>query len=266
MAYTPTEEEIAVLMSRLVTNWTELMNNYFDIFINERPKMVSLQLIDSKGNVTTINIPNRAMDRQYILNGNGIPTDVILGSIGSIYQDLTNGEVYINKNGTKNGWIKLINKKDLESIILQGMTNPEGQINANKGTLYINMSAGTLFIKQTEGVSNTGWVEFTNSQPYMPISPLDTTSGIINLSYGGVYALTPTGNVTFQLGTPPDNEHLYELLIQLNLTDINYTIDVGTDYYFANSEPNFETTGFYTINYEYDVLAGKWACGVLKKN
>lgn len=40
-----------------------------------------------------------------ILEGEGDPTNVVLGSIGSFYTDVLTGDVYSNPDGTKAGWV-----------------------------------------------------------------------------------------------------------------------------------------------------------------
>lgn len=290
MASIPTNSEIMLLMSRLETNWTELMNNFYDIFFNPNPMIVTLNLVDNQGNVVPSTIPNRAQDMQYILNGNGSPEGNVVGDLGTLYQDLTNGQVYIKQTETsKNGWSLIITEAMLEDIIQQGLGSPEGILVSPKGSLYVDKSVGNLYIKQSSSGS-TGWqvvggtytfdgdvvltdgnVDLSDSvkenllDVYTPTVSTLESFGTIYLNSFGVYLCEPTGNITFSLPTITDNTKFYQILVEMNFTTL-YTVNVGTTHYFNENEPEFSANTAYTLIYEYDNLRQVWVCGLLSKS
>ena len=153
-----TFEQIATILSQLATNYSNIFVDYFDIFYSPDPKNVTLQYYDETGKLNTITIPNRAMDRAYILNGSGQPEGFVSGQAGALYQDLTNGDVYIKQVSASdvNGWQKIICLADLENSISKGAGSPEGVVVRNKGALYIDTNASSMYIKSSS-TGNTGW-------------------------------------------------------------------------------------------------------------
>lgn len=264
MASIPTNSEIMVLMSRLETNWSELMNNFYDIFINPTPMYITLNLVDDNGDVQQVSIPNRAQDKEYILNGSGSPEGVVTANTGSIYQDTTNGQIYIKQTGTgNNGWYTLISKTMLDSIIQQGTGVPENTVVATKGTLYSDVLTGTLYIKQSSSGSS-GWQALGSGEVSLPsVNPLNTI-GDITLGGTGIYTCIPTGDINFILPTITDNTKFYQMLIEINFTTL-YNINVGTTHYFNEIQPEFSANTAYTLIYEYDNIRQVWVCGLLSK-
>ena len=119
---------------------------------------VTIQYYTDDGELRTITVPNRAKDRQNILDGEGAPEGTVSGQKGAIYQDLTNGAVYVKQFDATdiNGWSQLISESDLEEVLAQGSSNPEGQVTLPKGALYIDRQTASLYIKTT-ATGNTGW-------------------------------------------------------------------------------------------------------------
>lgn len=153
-----TYEQITTVLSKLATNYSNLAVNFFDIFYNTVPMDVTVQMYDEAGVLQTYVIPNRAKDRNYILNGEGSPEGVYDAAEGSIYQDIENGNVYVKKTlSGSEGWDCLLSQSVLDEILIQGLGNPEGAVVADTGVLYIDKAAASLYIK-TGGSSTTGWV------------------------------------------------------------------------------------------------------------
>ena len=151
-----TFSQIMTLLTQLSTNYTNIFTDYYNIFLNPTPMDVTLQLFDQDGNLQTIVIPNRAKDRQYILNGEGDPNGNISGNRGSIYQDLENGAVYINLDSDIDGWSKIVDESELATYIKQGAGSPEGIVTGTKGLLYIDNENSGLYMKTTASGTN-GW-------------------------------------------------------------------------------------------------------------
>ena len=152
-----TYEQILTILTQLATNYTNIFDLYYRMFYSDVPEDLAIQLYDDEGNLNNVAVPNRAKDRMYILNGNGDPNGVTSGSKGSIYQDLTNGSIYMNIDGTVNGWSEVISVSKLQEIVIQGEGSPEGAVTASVGTLYSDTAIGTLYIKTTS-TGNRGWV------------------------------------------------------------------------------------------------------------
>ena len=188
-----TFEQIATILSQLATNYSNIFVDYFDIFYSPDPKNVTLQYYDETGKLNTITIPNRAMDRAYILNGSGQPEGSVSGQAGALYQDLTNGDVYIKQVSASdvNGWQKIICLSDLENSITKGVGSPEGVVVRNKGALYIDTNASSMYIKSSS-TGNTGWelvsvdtsalanVDLSNLSPLGEERLLKDTTGATN--------------------------------------------------------------------------------------
>lgn len=115
-------------------------------------------------------------------------------------------------------------------------------------------------------------VEYVNGAvaAYENINVVNTTSGQVpTFSKDALYSITPTGAVEFSLPTitGSDAGKFYQILVFLTLNDTDYvTADegkLGTENYFYNVKPTFDTTGKYNIIYEYD--GSEWVVGVMKK-
>jgi hypothetical protein len=167
-----TFSQIMTLLTQLSTNYTNIFTDYYNVFYNPEPMDITLQFYDQDGNLEEITIPNRAKDRTYILNGNGGPNGNISGNRGSIYQDLANGEVYINIDGSINGWTKLFSEAALSKILIQGSGSPEDVVSAEKGVLYIDVQNTALYIKSTD-TGDTGWVLVSASTSVLARVSLD---------------------------------------------------------------------------------------------
>ena len=152
-------EQIATMLSQLATNYSNLFADYYNLFYNPTPMDVTVELYDDSGNLETITIPNRAKDRTYILNGEGEPEGAVEAEKGSVYQDLTNGIVYVKQFTTSDstGWSELVTIGSLSEYLLQDVGSPEGKQTADKGILYVDKGNANLYIKTTD-IGNTGWV------------------------------------------------------------------------------------------------------------
>lgn len=149
-----TYEQIATLLSQLMTNYNAIIENFYDIFYNPIPNDVTIRLYTADGTIQTYTIPNRAKDFTYVRNGSGSPEGNITAPVGTIYQDTTNGILYIKETGDgKTGW----NKVGGDVYIESGTSNPEGIYSRAKGSLFLDVSGADLYIKTTN-YGKTGWV------------------------------------------------------------------------------------------------------------
>ena len=154
---------VAQQTSELLTDYANLLRTWFTMFYDPTPQDITLSLYDDEGNLQSYTFPNRSKDFTYILNGSGTPQGVKTATVGSIYQDILNGEVYIkNSINTDTNWTKVISKEVLDTYIIQGNNAPEGNIFSTKGVLYVDLINCGLYIKTTSS-GNTGWINIGGS-------------------------------------------------------------------------------------------------------
>lgn len=154
-----TFEQIETILIKIATAYSSMALTFYDVFYNPIPKEVTFQMYNEEGILTTYTIPNRAMDFRYILNGAGAPENEAVGQLGSIYQDTTNGDIYVKKiNGGSTGWDMLVSSGDLAKYLVKGIGNPNGQVSGYTGLLYIDgsTSSPSLYIKTTP-TGTSGW-------------------------------------------------------------------------------------------------------------
>ena len=153
-----TYEQIETILTKVANNYSELARVFYNVFYNVTPMDVTFQMFDEAGVLQTYTIPNRAKDFTYILNGEGSPEGNVEASKGSTYQDLTNGNLYIKQtDGGNEGWSEFLVQEELDSYLLKGEGIPEGEISAEKGTLYIDIISSSLYIKTTS-TGTQGWL------------------------------------------------------------------------------------------------------------
>ena len=153
----PTYEQIAVLLSRLATDYSAIASIFEKVFYDTTPQDVTFKMFDESGNLVEYTIPNRAKDRALILNGSGVPEGNVEASVGAIYQDTNDGNMYIKETPDGNeGWSLIVDKSYLDNFIVRGSGVPEGNVVASRGTLYLDTEASSLYIKTTM-TGNTGW-------------------------------------------------------------------------------------------------------------
>ena len=153
----PTYEQIATILTKLATNYSNLASTFYNIFYSTTPEDVDIQLYNEAGELVTYTIPNRAKDLQNLLSGETVPEGNVEGSKGTLYQDLTNGDLYIKEtpDGTE-GWNRISTDNFLKSIFIQGNGDPNGSVSAEKGILYIDTNNASLYIKTSE-TGKEGW-------------------------------------------------------------------------------------------------------------
>lgn len=169
-----TYEQIATMLSKLATNYSNLASVFYDVFYNTTPTDVTFQMYDESGTLQTYTIPNRAKDLQNLLSGEGAPENLVDGGKGTLYQDLLNGDLYIKETPEGNdGWTQFATKDFLKNILIQGNGEPnEVGIVAPMGTLYIQVDAGSLWIKTTV-TGSQGWERISTSSNTFASRSLD---------------------------------------------------------------------------------------------
>ena len=187
----PTFEQIEVILTKLATNYSEIASVFYDIFYNEEPKDVTFQMFDENGELKSYTIPNRAKDMQLLKNGSGTPEGNITGSMGTLYQDTENAELFIKETPAGNeGWVQVATEDYLNNIFLRGLGSPEGSVTASKGVLYIDANEASLYIKSTI-TGNTGWILLAIDVDVTNLANVDLS----NLSVEGQAVLNQRANV-----------------------------------------------------------------------
>lgn len=152
-----TYEQIVELLTNLATNYSNIASLFYTIFYDENPQEVTFQMYDKSGTLKDYKVKNLALSNAYRTTGTVIPEGTIEGAKGTLYQDLTNGEVYIKQSDEGNqNWKQLVNKALLDGYIMQGLVDPNGilsngeyigAISATPGTLYVDTKTTTLYIR-----------------------------------------------------------------------------------------------------------------------
>ena len=192
-------EQIATMLTKLATNYSNLASIFYDVFYNPSPAEVTFQMYDEQGVLQTYTIPNRAKDLENLLSGEGSPEGSVEGTLGVLYQDLSNGDVYIKETSEgSEGWSQLTTEVFLKSIFIQGNGSPEGNVSASKGVLYIDTNNASLYIKTTI-TGTTGWQMISatlGAFADIDVSNL-STEGNSKFANSDLTNLTPLGEIHF---------------------------------------------------------------------
>ena len=150
-------DEISTVLGKLQSNYSELYRTFYTMFYDPEPKEFVLKWYDEDGVLQEQEIPNRAKDQNYVKNGNVNPEGVVTAPVGTLYQNLRTGALYSKRTGTgNNGWKVILSEGDLENYIMKGNANPQGQVTAKLGVLYVDSSTGVLYVKITP-TGSSGW-------------------------------------------------------------------------------------------------------------
>lgn len=188
----PTYEQIATILMKLASNYSSIASVFQKVFYDTEPADVDIQIYNEAGELVTYTIPNRAKDLQNLLSGSGTPEGSIAGVKGTLYQDMTNGDLYIKETPDgKDGWNQITTNTYLKNIFIQGNGDPNGSVVAEKGILYIDVDRASLYIKTTVS-GNTGWQQISAT-----VSAFANTD-LSNLSEDGnnKFADTSLSNIT----------------------------------------------------------------------
>ena len=158
-----TYEQIVELLSHLATNYSNLVGTFYDVFYNDNPENVTFQMFDDKGVLKDFTVKNLALSNEYRKTGNTAPTQNL--DKGTLYQDLSSGDVYTKTTDTSDGWKKLVNSAFLDTFIMHGNGNPDGITLADLGTLYVDTVNVALYIcvgEKSWAPISASFLEFAN--------------------------------------------------------------------------------------------------------
>lgn len=242
-------------LTQLLTNSVNMTSVFYDIFLNPEPMDVQLQQYDANGDMITIEIPNRAKDREIALVGEGSPEGVVTANIGACYVDELNEAVYFKATGTGNtGWVIVLTEEGVNNYLRAYLSDNDFMTEDDTNRYLINNNYAT-----TTTVSNM----LAQYQPVVRVTTL-ATSGTVALADNTTYAITATGNITFALPSVTDLTYFHKILVQLYMSTAR-TITLGTINYFNKTAPDLSTAGSYNITYEYDNTKGVWVVGAVSK-
>lgn len=211
MADTIDLNQIAVLLTRVAQNYNELARNWEDIFYNKTPMNVTLNFYDENGDIREYTIPNRAADMRYILNGMGEPDETLASApLGSIYQDLQNGDLWTKRVAVINGtnvekWQKYDNLLD---HYIFGDHKPDDDSDvAPIGTLYTDTTTGYLYTMTNKGWAQAGASGFATVswvQSELDKLNLEISGGVVHVKFDELIR----GNKTFAKTERVDGEEI----------------------------------------------------------
>lgn len=112
-------------LTELLTNTVNMTSVFYDIFLNPEPMQVTLQQYDDNNQLITVTIPNRAMERQVSLTGEGSPENREAAALGVIYVDTENSDIYVKARGEydeetgwpKTGWVLIPTELNVEQVL-----------------------------------------------------------------------------------------------------------------------------------------------------
>ena len=162
-----TLEDLTNVVSQLYYNLNKLDALYYNMFITETPMLLELERYDEKGQLTTVTLKNRAMDRMIAVTGVGNPSGITAASVGTFYIDTASLTLYYKSTGNDAfGWVEVwsaINfRNNIQYLAPDGNGDKLQNLNAdNVATGILNvMNGGT-------GTNNLkGLVKANGSSPF----------------------------------------------------------------------------------------------------
>lgn len=153
-----TIEQIQVQLAVILAYYTELVRTYYDMFYNNTPMDIDLQLYNDEGELVTITVPNRAKATTISLTFNGSPEGVLEASQGAVVLDRVNKNLWYkaDQNGT-DGWYMLYSTRNWEEGIDFLAPNGSGELltdlNASSVTSGIlRVENGGTGVSEIEGI------------------------------------------------------------------------------------------------------------------
>ena len=240
-------------LTQLLTNSVNMSSVFYDIFLNPEPMDVELAQYDNNGDLKVVSIPNRAKDRRIAIEGPNSPEGTVTATVGTVYVDTSDLAVYFKASGSGNtGWVVASDQVSVDSYIRNYLADNNFTTTSDLGAYLTEHDYTTSSM-----VSNI----ISQSKPTIPMEVRTNVLGTVTLADNQGYALTASGNITFQLPTISDLSILHKIFIQLYLPSSSYTINLGTTIYFNKVAPVFTTAGMYDLTYEYDNAREVWVVG-----
>lgn len=232
-------KQIQAQLAVLETSYANMTRTYYNMFYNNTPMDITLQIYDEDGALKTITVPNRAKASTSTLTYSGSPLGVLQAALGTLVLDTTSGELwYESLANDVDGWVRLANHDALSDEYLKKNGN---------GELLTNLSADNVTQGQLEvAVGGTG------------------VSGSTAINMSGILKMVPqktdaSGNVT--------NAHIEVAAVGEDYLDsatlagmiVFFPVDhVPAGYLICNGDTYNKTT--YADLYKYLTNDGAVAC------
>lgn len=153
ITYADQLKQIQTQLAVLETSYANMTRTYYDMFYNNTPMDITLQIYDESGVLKTITVPNRAKSSTSTLTYPGSPEGVLDASLGALVINTVDNSLWYktSQNGS-DGWIKLANENALSDEYLK--KNGNGELLTNLNASHIE--GGTLEVAfGGTGVSDT---------------------------------------------------------------------------------------------------------------
>ena len=169
-------KQIQSQLAALETSYANMTRTYYNMFYNNTPMDITLQIYDEDGALKTITVPNRAKASTSTLTYAGSPLGVLQAALGTLVIDTTTGELlYESLANDVDGWVRLANHNALSDEYLKKNGN---------GELLTNLNADSVTQGQLEvaiggtGVSGTKAINMSGMLKMVPQTT--DTSGVVN--------------------------------------------------------------------------------------
>lgn len=176
ITYASQLKQIQLQLAALETSYANMTRTYYNMFYNNTPMDITLQIYDEDGALKTITVPNRAKASTSTLTYAGSPLGVLQAALGTLVIDTTTGELwYESLANDVDGWVRLANHNALSDEYLKKNGN---------GELLTNLNADSVTQGQLEvaiggtGVSGTKAINMSGMLKMVPQTT--DTSGVVN--------------------------------------------------------------------------------------
>ena len=190
-----TLQDVINVLSVVYFNMNEIERIYYDMFINPVAMDVTFERYNDQGALEKITLPNRAKDAiKDTITGVGSPEGIVAASIGRLYLDTENRDLYYKSFGVDSyGWIKI--DTNLNLVAGTDYLAPNG---SGSGLTNLNMSnagSGVLAVGRggTGSTGINGIVKGNGSSAYT--AAVEGTDYMGPASMAGLIAFYPVNKI-----------------------------------------------------------------------
>lgn len=189
ITYADQLKQIQAQLAVLETSYANMTRTYYDMFYNNTPMDITLQIYNEEGELKTITVPNRAKSSTSTLTYAGSPLGVLQASLGTFVVDTTTGDLwYETSPNDVDGWLQIANTADVGQAAINYML-----ANPSVGSLIPDLSASHVTSGQLEvavggtGVSGTNAIYLNGILKMVPETTVDgvTTKAHIEVAEAG---------------------------------------------------------------------------------
>ena len=123
-------KQIQTQLAVLETSYANMTRTYYNMFYNNTPMDITLQIYDDEGALKTITVPNRAKASTSTLIHAGSPQGVMQAALGTLVLDTNTGNLYYESSPQNvDGWVQIANHNALSQEYLK--KNGDGELLTN---------------------------------------------------------------------------------------------------------------------------------------